>query len=229
MSYPNLRTEAKKHESKLKKIKLFLADVDGCLTNGLISRSSMLNLSLIMLIVGLLSLAFTNMYVFIVGLFYATTLFLYSNPKIYVKKYDVLGYSLVATPLLFLVPAFNTFFAVPFQLNDIFFSLFAFTNYVYLLCQKDSTDLKDKTNLFLKRGWKNASLICIFFASIAVSTLFFISFTSVLLIVWFQNLFSKGMNLYKIYIKQVNRSLRKRFILLEFLTPYFYIGGALFV
>ena len=163
------------------------------------------------------------------GLLYSFTLFCYSNPKIHLKKYDFLGYLIVSLPLPLFPIVLNTFFNRGFSPFDMFFSIFCFSHYVYLYCQKDSTDLKDDTNLFLKRGWLNASIICMIFASLASVSFFALSLPSVILIcVWIVHISSKSLNVFKIYKKQISRNLRSKLILIEFLTPYLYVGGVLF-
>jgi 4-hydroxybenzoate polyprenyltransferase len=197
-------------------------------TTGLLTREQMRNFSFFMCFFGLVFLWFTNFNVFLLGLLYSTTLFCYSNPKIHLKLYDFYGYVIVAFPLLLLPITLNTFFHRGFSLSDLFFTFFCFSQYVYLYCQKDSTDLKDETNLFLKRGWKNATFICVGFAILASSLLLTMSFFSiVLLLVWGVHVFSKSVNLYKIYKKKITRKLRARLILVEFLTPYLYTGGVI--
>jgi 4-hydroxybenzoate polyprenyltransferase len=195
---------------------------------GLLTRKQIRNFSFFMCFFGLVFLLFINLYVFLLGLLYSTTIFCYSNSKIHLKLYDLPGYIIVEFPLLLLPITLNIFFHRVFSISDFFFALFCFSQYVYLSCQKDSTDLNDKTNLFLGRGWKNATFICIGFAILASSSLFTISLFSIVLpLVWGVNVSSKAINLYKIYKKEITRKLRARLILVEFLTPYLYTGGVI--
>jgi hypothetical protein len=99
-------------------------------------------------------------------------------------------------------------------------------HYLYLFCQKDSTDPRDASNLFIKRGWRTASLICIGFGIIASAFFLPLATSTALLAVWVQNALSKVINLYSIYTRNVTRTLRTRVILSEFVTPYLYLGGA---
>jgi len=196
---------------------------------GLLTRNQMEIFSFIICFIGLLTLFFTNLFVLLLGLFYFFTLFCYSNPKIHLKKYDFFGYFIVSLPFLLFPVTLNTFFHREFSFFDIFFSIFCFSQYVYLCCQKDSTDLKDDTNLFLKKGWLNASIICMVFASIASVSLFVLVFPSVILVgIWIIHVFSKSLNIFKIFKKQISRNLRSKLILIEFLTPYLYVGSVFF-
>ena len=201
---------------------------DKWIISGLVSRKSMKTIFLITLATGLITLIFTNVYIFLLGLAYSGTLILYSNPKINLRRYDFLAYALVGLPIVFFPITFNTLFNRSFTQLDFFFMFFAFSHYVYLCCQKDSTDTKDETNVFIKRGQKNASLICVFFASIASLSLLGLStFSTILIFVWITHVFSKSLNLYKIIRHDINRTLRSRLILSEFLTPYLYGLGVL--
>jgi len=195
---------------------------------GLMTREQIRFFSFLVCFIGLLTFFFTNLFILLLGLFFSFTLFCYSNPKIHLKKYDFLGYFIVAIPLLLFPVTINTFFHRGFSTFDMFFTIFCFSHYVYLYCQKDSTDLKDETNLFLKRGWLNASIICMIFASIASVSLFALSFPSIILIgVWIIHVSSKSLNIFKIYKNQISRNLRSKLILIEFLTPYLYAVGVL--
>jgi len=201
---------------------------DKLILTGLIKRKQMRNLSFFLCFIGLLLLWFMNLTIFLIGLYYSFWLLVYSHPKYHLKRYNVIGYGIVESVWLLLPISLSLFFLRSLSMSVIFLTFFCFFQYVYLLCQKDSTDLKDKTNLFLKHGWKKASFMCIVFASMASLFLFIISFSSIiLLLVWIINGIIKIFNIHKIYNKNINRKLRSRLILGEFLTPYFYIFGVL--
>ncbi len=192
--------------------------------SGMLSAKDMRNLSFLLLILGLIALGFTNLLLLALGCYYAILLWAYSTPLIRLKKYNVFGYAIVGSTFLFLPLFLNFLFHGIYLIEDtIVFSIFCFTQYTYILCQKDSTDIKDETNLFLARGWKKASLICILSASLAVIFLLkLILFCPLLLLVWIFNLISKVLNLSAIYNKKICRDLRGKLITMEFLTPYLY-------
>jgi len=191
--------------------------------SGFASRKTVKNIMLLSLVGGL---ALTNAWVFLLGLAYASMLAVYSSPRIGIRRYDFFAYVLIGIPMLFFPFAFNSFFSRGFSAQDAFFSIFAYSHYVYLYCQKDSTDKSDPTNLFIKRGWASASIVCVSFAAVACVALLGLTIASPLLMaVWAVHVLSKGANLYKISTNTIERTLRSRLILLEFLMPFLFVGG----
>ena len=179
-----------------------------------------------MLILGLAVLVSLDVLLFALGLYYAVLLWAYSQPSIRLKDYNVLGYGVVASTFLFLPPTLAFFFHT-FPLGGVIISsILFFSQYTYILCQKDSTDLRDMgRNLFLDRGWGRSSLITSFFAVLSSLSLFCMCIGNFgLLLVWGINAYLKILNVTKIWRKEISRGLRSKLILIEFLTPYLYVG-----
>lgn len=201
---------------------------DKLIVAGLLSRLQTRNLSFFILSVALVLLWFTSPLIMIVGLVYVSGMFFYSYPTTYFKHFN-LGVYLLGGAVLAAIPiSLNLLFMRPFLIIDIAFILFVGFQYVYLLCQKDSTDPNDKMNLFVGRGWHNATLICALFATLSSISLFALSLFNVkLLIVWALNAVAKFVNIQKIYIQQITRPLRDKVVLIESITPYLFIAIAL--
>ena len=128
---------------------------------------------------------------------------------------------------LFLPMALNSLIVVEFALSrfSIIFALFFFLQFMYILCQKDSTDPEDDKNIFIDTGWRRSSLITLVFATLSSLFLLGICATSIwLLPVWGINTFSKILNVSKIWKKEISREIRSKLILIEFLTPYLCVG-----
>jgi len=203
---------------------------DKLTTSNLLAKEQIRKISFMILFFGLVLLFFANIYLLLTGLIYSLLLWAYSHPSMRLKKYDLLGYALTESPWLFVPFILNNFFSLPISISTWAFIFFYFFQYMYLLCQKDSTDLNDSTNLFIRRGWRNASAYCIIIASLSSISFFLLSLSSILLVfVWIFNLLAKVLNLGMIYRRKIERKTRGRFVLIEFLTPYLYIGGVLFV
>jgi len=108
------------------------------------------------------------------------------------------------------------------------FSLFVFSQYVYILCQKDSTDTNDRTNLFLALGWEKAVIVCATFALLSSLFLLILSLSSIILLgLWSINAIIKVVHVNKIRQKKMERKFRSKLVLIEFLMPYFYFIGIL--
>lgn len=197
---------------------------DKLTTCGFISLKSAFWISVIFAFIGIFFLMLVNMFLLFLGLLYIFILFAYSHESVRLKG-TVIGYSIVAFPL-FLLPIFiaNVNSISPFMALPLAF--FFFSQYNYILCQKDSTDPEDKTNLFLVHGRKKSSSIVAFFAVLSSLALLSMSFMSVaLLLLWAFNLFSKAYNINRIMLGTITRSLRSNLILVEFLTPYLFALG----
>ena len=196
-------------------------------TNGLVSKRGILRLSVAVALTGLAVLATINIYVFLTGLAFALTSILYSHPALRAKRFELNGYLLITLPIFLFPVAWNTAFGRPFSAQDLLVGLFFGFHYLYLCCQKDSTDPRDCTNIFIRHGWQTASLVCIAFGVIASALFLSVATTLALFAVWTQNVVSKIVNLRAIYTKNVSRSMRARIILSEFATPYLYLGASM--
>jgi len=193
---------------------------------NILTPNQMKLISFFLLSLGLIILYFTNFMVFLFGLYFTFIYWSYSNPNVRLKKYNIFAYILGGTVCLFFPIFINLLLQRGYLISDFIFTLFCFTQLIYLLCQKDSTDLKDKANLFLKWGWRRASLISIVFASLSSFFLLIISLNPIeLVLIWGMNFLSKVINLRSIFSKKIGRKLRENAILIEFLTPYLWIGG----
>lgn len=193
-------------------------------TSGLINRMQMRTLSFLTLSAGLLALLTTNLLIFMTGVGYGLALFAYSKPRLPLGR-DIQTYLLLASLYLFLVPSMNMLFQRSLVSMDLYFMMFCFFQSIYLFSQKDSTDTKDSINIFLK-NWNTAALTCTISAGLSLLFLSTFSIYPALLIAfWFVNLSAKYYLLNKIIDRKVNRINRGRILLIEFLTPYFYIAG----
>lgn len=191
-----------------------------------LSIEDMRSLSFLLLIIGLMVLASIDILLLALGLYYAVLLWAYSQPSIRLKNYNVFGYGVVASTFLFLPPALAFFFHT-FPLGGVIISsILFFSQYTYILCQKDSTDLRDTgRNLFLDRGWGRSSLITSIFAILSSLSLFCMCVGNFgLLLIWAINAYLKILNVTKIWGKEISRGLRSKLILVEFLTPCLYVG-----
>lgn len=198
--------------------------MDKFTTIGLLKRYQIMNLSLLNSFLALVFLAFTNIWIFILGIYYLVLLICYSNPKVHLKGH-ITGYLALASMFLFLPIALNSLSTTELSLFSLIFALFFFTQFMYILCQKDSTDINDEINIFINEGWRQSSVITLILATLG-SLLFLVICTSStwLISLWLINVFSKILNVNKIWKKEITRELRSKLILLEFLTPYLYVG-----
>lgn len=201
---------------------------DKFIVAGLLTRKQVWHLSVITALLSIISLIFTNIYILALGIYYLFLLVAYSHPKIRLKG-SLKGYFIIASVYLFLPLALSTVASIP-MISLYLFTIFFFSQYMYILTQKDSTDTKDNKNIFLNSGYKTATITTSLFAVISSLTLFILSFFNpIFFIFWIFNVSSKILNIYRINKKIIIRSQRSKFILIEFLTPYFYIGGAVLV
>ncbi len=188
--------------------------------SGIMRRKQIRNISFIFLAIGLISFVLSN---FVIGFYYAFMMWAYSYHGIRLKKYNFKGYFVLATSWI-LIPFYLGFmFGINFSSILFFFNFFCFFQYMYLLNQKDSTDANDDTNLFIEKGWNKALFICVTLA--ILSSIFFLGMSSLsifLIMVWAMNLFIKFYHSYKVHRRQINRELRSRLVLMEFLNPYIY-------
>lgn len=192
--------------------------------SGFFSTEKMKTVSFLILASGLLLLLLINIMLFPIGLFCAMLLFSYSNPKIRFKKKNWVFYllsTIIAWPIIILT--LGIFFSENFTLKLGVFSAFCTFQFFYMLCQKDSTDRKDETNLFLEKKWIFAWTICAISSVIVLSCLFLISTSTFFLAPFLINFAAKTINLVKIKNKTITRTLRSKIVLLEFATPYIYM------
>jgi len=195
-------------------------------TCRIISTKTCLDWSVIFAMVGFVFLFFTNYLLMFLGIFYLFLMYLYSNKKVHLKG-RISGYLILSSPFLLLPPFVAVMNGSP-LLMALPLSLFFFLQYMYILCQKDSTDPADKKNPFKTCGWKRATGIATLFAVSASIPLLFICIQNpYLIIVWAFNVTIKFTNLYHISKRTITRSLRGRIILLEYLTPYIYFAGGI--
>jgi len=194
---------------------------------GLVSRRQMLYISFVFLFFGLGFLYSTNFLILSLGIIYSLFMWGYSHPSIPFKR-NISTYTLLASIYLLLPYLLTILLGRNFIVLDLLFGFFCFSQSMYLFSQKDSTDIKDPTNIFLQRGWRNASVLCILFGIFASISLFILSFFSLtLLVLWGLNLLFKSSLMKNIYGGTVTKNYRDRVILFEFLTPYFYVLGGL--
>jgi 4-hydroxybenzoate polyprenyltransferase len=205
---------------------------DKLTVSKILNKYQIRNFSLLFLFIGLGSLFFltiNNIVIFLFGIFYIIILWLYSSPKLCLKKYNIRGYLVAAFSWLILAFVLSSMFYRVNFFQNLLFALFCFSHLMYIFCQKDSTDLKDKTNLFLEKGWRQASLITVLFAFLTSLFLLSLSIINIFfLFIWIVNAISKIINLKQIWNQKINRSLRSKLVGIEFLTPYLYVITSIF-
>lgn len=192
---------------------------------GLITRNQSKYISFLFAAVGLLIAWFVNIFIFILGLYSFILHTSYSHPRIRLKG-SIKGY--VAFTSIFLFLPFGLLFitAATSLLFTVLFGLFWFFQFTYILCQKDSTDTKDVTNIFLTHGWEKSTRITAVFGILSSLSLLLLSFVNIYFILfWALNVLVKVLNINKIRERLITKKQRYRLILVEFLTPYFYLGG----
>lgn len=196
--------------------------------SGLLPRESVKNLYRGMLILALTLATLTNVFAFAYVVYVALIGFAYSHPKVRLKNHDFFGYIIVCTLHLAIPFIVDLSMGRQFGTATLLFGLFFFAQFNYILCQKDSTDFRDKTNLFIKRGWNTAAAICFGYASLASGILLAASIGSpVLLLFWGMNTFlAKAPNLYFMAAKALERDTRYILIGFEYLLPLLYFAWA---
>jgi len=195
--------------------------------SGFLTPAEVRALAVLALVAGLAVELAIDRRLFALGLYYGTFLFLYSHPSVFLKKYNVAGYAVVESFWLLMPFALSTVSAPPrggLQGSTVLFAAFGFFQCVYFLCQKDSTDAHDRTNLFLARGWLKASVIVAMMAALASISLLLLAWQGpgapVVLLIWTANLLDKVVNCTLIWRRRIERQLRSRLVLFEFLTPF---------
>ncbi|VVB59565.1 UbiA prenyltransferase family protein [uncultured archaeon] len=199
---------------------------DKLILSGVISAKRLYNLSILILVLGLSFVALADTAMFLPALWYSVLLFSYSHPSIRLKKYDLVAYLLGGSVWIFTFLFLDMGLFGRISFLGTVFALFSFSQFVFILCQKDITDNKDSTNLFLSKGRINSLRITVFFGMLSSLSLLILSTTPPFFIfIWVANLLSKSLLLNKIRLNSITRQYRSRLVFVEFLTPYFYIGG----
>lgn len=201
---------------------------DKWISAGLITKNQMLYLSGLLGFFGLVALYLANMLFFLIGLYYFFLAVSYSHPKIPIGR-NLTTYFLVGAPYLLIFYVSTLSFKVPFTRIDIYYSLFAFFQAIYLITHKDINDTNDNTNIFLEK-YDLAFLVCLLLGLLSSAFLLPLSANSAcLLALWILNLFVlKLWLLKKIRGRTVKRGFRDNVVLFEFLTPYIYAIAILF-
>jgi 4-hydroxybenzoate polyprenyltransferase len=196
---------------------------DKLTVNKVITPACMRNASFLILITGLLLLLNMTFGLFLAGVYYAFIFFAYSNHAIRLKKYHYKYYFFAAaTVWTIVIISTNIFFAESFGPITGILIAFCSSQFFYISCQKDSTDRKDDTNLFLANKWSFAWAICMASSVVALLSLAGLTNSVLLIIPLMLNMAAKGINLIKIRDMTITRSLRGRIVLVEFLTPFLY-------
>ncbi|MBI4020410.1 MAG: UbiA family prenyltransferase [Candidatus Aenigmarchaeota archaeon] len=197
-------------------------------TSGMMSRGQARNASLGLAAASLALLSFTNAIVFILGAYYAALFIGYSHPAIRLKG-SVIGYMTLSSMFLLLPFGLDMLLGATSGPHTLLFGSFFFFQCVYILCQKDSTDMKDTRNLFTSHGWPRSTKITAAFGALASASLLALSvFNAYFLLVWLLNTLAKYYNVNSIQTRTITREKRYRLVLAEFLTPYLYaVGGAI--
>ena len=196
-------------------------------TCGIISTRACLYISLLFAFIAFIFLLFTDVPLLILGIPYLILGFVYSHEKFRLKG-RVIGYAILSSPF-FMIPIIIALTNGISLLRALPVSAFLFFQYIYILCQKDSTDTRDKKNVFLTHGWKKSSNIIMFFGiSASIPFLLLCLSSPPLIFLWIFNTFLKFLNINDLRRMVVTRTRRGRLILLEFATPYLYlVGGVL--
>ncbi len=195
--------------------------------NKFMTPKGMRNLSFLSLLFGLLILSSFSNVLLAAGIYYAVLLFAYSNKRVRLKKYHIKCYLLATTTWLVTIISLNYFFMESMSLPIISLTVFCMSQYLYIGCQKDSTDKKDDTNLFLANKLKMAWMICITAAAVSLVSFGGLIYSPAMAVPWVINLSAKILNLKKIHNRTITRKVRGRIVLVEFLTPYIYVMSGL--
>jgi 4-hydroxybenzoate polyprenyltransferase len=187
--------------------------------NGLFTSHDINLLAICSLLLGLILTLQAGAIWLILGIFYTCTLFLYSYKRVRLKARGVLGYFITFLPLFCCV-----YLLINLESSHYFSALVTYFSYcyvMYIMCQKDSTDTKDDTNIFLKRGWASASTFCNIFGVQVVVILAFICISKPILIIgWLVLTSSIIVNLLLINKREIDRPTRKRLVSIQFVTLY---------
>ncbi|MBI4176290.1 MAG: UbiA family prenyltransferase [Candidatus Aenigmarchaeota archaeon] len=198
-------------------------------TTGILSRRQARDVSLAIAAFSLVLLSFTNIIVFALGAYYAILFIFYSHPAVRLKG-SVKGYATLSSMFLLLPFGLDMLMGVGPSMSTLLFGSFFFFQCTYILCQKDSTDMKDTINLFIRHGWARSTRITALFGALSSFSLLSLSlFNIYFAFVWLFNLLAKLSNINSIRARTISRTKRYRLVLAEFLTPYMYAWGGLIV
>ncbi len=190
-------------------------------TCGVMGQKTTLHISIGMVITGFLILLNTHTPFLLFGILLAFLLFAYSHKALRLKG-KLFGYAM-SFPY-FILPLLIAFVFDIHTKNALALGLFFYLQCLYILCQKDSTDTKDDSNLFLSKGWNLSFKITTFFAILSNVLLLYLSTTNtILLLAWILNTFAKVSNLKHIMFRTITRKQRSNYILTEFLSHYMFI------
>ncbi len=200
---------------------------DKLILSGSVSVGGMKAASVALALAGLLVLAFVPA-MLIPGMWCLLLGFAYSHPSVRLKRFSLFTYMLGGTVWAIAIPTLSMTLEGGLTQAAAALSAFAFFQYVYILCQKDSTDGKDTANLFLSMGRRVSSLVTIMFGAGSSAALLVLTASNPLLLpVWAVNLASKALNVSRIRSGKITRKERSNYILVEFLTPYAYFLSVL--
>lgn len=194
-------------------------------TQGLLSREQSKKAGFLFALGGLGLVLLANQVLFLFAVLSFILHTCYSHPAIRFKG-SLLGYCVFSSIFLFLPFGFLAVMEVTSFLFTAVFGFFWFFQFLYILCQKDSTDMGDDRNVFIVHGWKRSTLITGVIGFFSSAFLLILSLMNTLfLILWMVNAVVKFLNVRKIGNKTINKTERYRFSLLEFSIPYLYLGG----
>jgi 4-hydroxybenzoate polyprenyltransferase len=199
---------------------------DKMILSGMLSRQRMLHIAVAVAAAALVISAAASAFVLMLAVYCLVIYAFYSNPKVRLKGH-LSGYAVSASLFLFFPFALDVTLHRVYSISTVVFALFFFFQVMYILCQKDSTDPRDKKNLFVTNGWSFGFASAAFFGTLASASLLFAaagsgSVSPPVAAVWLFNAFSKGYNLERIFSRKITRSMRHVLVLFEFLTPYLY-------
>lgn len=190
-------------------------------TCGVIRQKTTLHISIGMIITGFIILFNTHTFFLLFGILLAFLLFAYSHKALRLKG-KLFGYAM-SFPY-FILPLLIAFVFDTHTKNALALGLFFYFQCMYVLCQKDSTDTKDESNLFISKGWNLSFKITTFFAVLSNVSLLYLSTTNIsLLPAWILNTFAKAGNLKHIRVRTITRNQRSNYILAEFLSHYLFV------
>jgi hypothetical protein len=160
--------------------------------------------------------------VFSVGMALALLLFLYSHPAVRLKG-KLWGY-MMSFPYFFLPVAMALQAGAP-VIAALPLGLFFYMQCIYILCQKDATDIGEKDNIF-GENHKRAYQATLLFATISSLSLLVVVLGAPYVAAGFTlSVFSKGLNLRGIRQRTLSRPQRSRNALMEFASHYASVGG----
>lgn len=197
-------------------------------TSGVMSRNGALTVSAVSAAIGFCLLLFSTPALFALGLALFLLLLLYSHEAVRFKG-KLWGY-LMSFPYFFLPFAVTYGSEVSSPLMLFPLSFFFYFQCIYILCQKDSTDMKDESNLFLNSGWEKSVRVTEVFAALSFLSLMSLSLLNPLIILaCIPSTIAKMKNLNHIRRRTITKERRGNFMLVEFASHYISLTGGLFL